>query len=790
LTTKTPNRTSGTSEPPRLALTIFFEASFSICLILGSLGLIIALKIPASIWRGLDALLRLDFDPIRMDERGSPLDDLHSPFPLFPMLVVGLWLVGAFGLLTARKSARGKLEFAAFPVMLQNRMLWGIGLVGALLAGWAVRSAQLLPDSAGRWSASNYDEMVYFSAASQLAQGHLPYRDFFLAHPPGALLMLAPISKLFGAMGGAEAYSALRWLTVIAGLVTCAGVAWAGSRMWGNKGISWGLPGSASALILALDVRASQIATLETISNLFAVFAFICLLEGLRKQINPLWFAGAGALAGMAFLSKLPGIAVIFGFLVYLAWKRNWRGLGWTTAGFTSLTALIVGFFGLAGGIGQFIRQVFFFQLLRPQEVAEGRDQIGRLAEEPQAALTLLLAGMVFCIIAWRLIRRKTSNDIWLIPATWSLPLLATLLVGKSFHPWYYAQLALPLALLVGGLFIFEVRKLNQQFYTLAATGIIAMLLIIAPMAARQWLQGQSVTVDRVYHASGEYFLQQPTSGSILSFDPGFAFLSEHEPARTPDGKFLVDSAGYMVYLNLDIDRRSLGEMTGQIFNLNRERGQVDNTFQKERAQAIISATAISSSWIALDGKIALPQLTPTSVEYFQTLAAKALTLDYVELYQSRFQPSPTRFSNGLILYTFGTSSSFQGKANYDSVGADGVLRLKSKDSGTRTLDLRLVWETVTTPPQQAKVFIHLIDEKTGQRVAQRDLLPLDDKGDTRTWRKGDFYQDVHSLPLPPNLPIGRYRIIVGLYDAANSARIPLADYSDAYTLGYVEVTS
>jgi hypothetical protein len=482
-------------------------------------------------------------------------------------------------------------------------------------------------------------------------------------------------------------------------------------------------------------------------------------------------------------------VAVIFGFLVYLAWKRNWRGLGWTAAGFTGLSTLIVGFFGLAGGIGQFIRQVFFFQILRPQEVAEGRDQIGRLAEEPQAALTLLLAGAVFCIIAWRLIRRQTSNDLWLIPATWSFPLLATLLVGKSFHPWYYAQLALPLALLVGGLFIFEVRKPDQQFYTLAATGLVAMLLVVTPLAARQWLQGQSVTADRVYHATGEYLRQQPESGSILSFDPGFAFLSGREPTRTPDGKFLVDSAGYMVYLNLDIDRRSLSEMTGQIFNLNRERGQVDDTFQKGRAQAIMSAATTSSNWIALDGKIALPQLTPASVEYFQTLAAKAFTFDYVDLYRSRFQPAPTHFSNGLTLYSFGASSSFQGKANYDPVEADGVLRLNTKDSSTRTLDLRLVWETVATPLQQAKVFIHLIDEKTGQRVAQRDLLPLDGKGDTRTWRKGDFYQDVHSLPLPPNLPIGRYKIIVGLYDAANTARIPLADYSDAYTLGYVEVT-
>lgn len=42
------------------------------------------------------------------------------------------------------------------------------------------------------------DENIYFYMASLVAQGQFPYRDFFFAHMPGQLLMLALPIKLFG----------------------------------------------------------------------------------------------------------------------------------------------------------------------------------------------------------------------------------------------------------------------------------------------------------------------------------------------------------------------------------------------------------------------------------------------------------------------------------------------------------------------------------------------------------------------------------------------------------------
>jgi hypothetical protein len=51
---------------------------------------------------------------------------------------------------------------------------------------------------------SSGDENIYFYLATQVAEGQLPYRDFFHAHPP---LHLAPLSLIYWLGGGFTALS-------------------------------------------------------------------------------------------------------------------------------------------------------------------------------------------------------------------------------------------------------------------------------------------------------------------------------------------------------------------------------------------------------------------------------------------------------------------------------------------------------------------------------------------------------------------------------------------------------
>ena len=41
----------------------------------------------------------------------------------------------------------------------------------------------------------NYDDGVYYSAATALVHGQLPYRDFLLLQPPGIAVLLAPFAR-------------------------------------------------------------------------------------------------------------------------------------------------------------------------------------------------------------------------------------------------------------------------------------------------------------------------------------------------------------------------------------------------------------------------------------------------------------------------------------------------------------------------------------------------------------------------------------------------------------------
>jgi len=105
----------------------------------------------------------------------------------------------------------------------------GLTLVGAV----AVRAYPLLR-AGGAWEYPiDFDEGVYFSAASLVWRGVLPYRDFVFVHPPGILWALAPSGIMSGALGPDTAFVFARWFAVILGAANALLVAliarrWAG----------------------------------------------------------------------------------------------------------------------------------------------------------------------------------------------------------------------------------------------------------------------------------------------------------------------------------------------------------------------------------------------------------------------------------------------------------------------------------------------------------------------------------------------------------------------------------
>ena len=109
-----------------------------------------------------------------------------------------------------------------------------------------------------------------------------------------------------------------------------------------------------------------------------------------------------------------------------------------------------------------------------------------------------------------------------------------------------------------------------------------------------------------------------------------------------------------------------------------------------------------------------------------------------------------------------------------------------------QSLPLMLCWQAVEPIAINYTVFVHLLGPD-GQRYAQADGPPLRGLQPMTHWLEGEILPDRRELQLPADLPPGRYRLEVGLYDPLSGDRLPVGDGLnetplEALTLDYVRV--
>jgi uncharacterized membrane protein len=91
------------------------------------------------------------------------------------------------------------------------------------------------------------------------------------------------------------------------------------------------------------------------------------------------------------------------------------------------------------------------------------------------------------------------------------------------------------------------------------------------------------------------------------------------------------------------------------------------------------------------------------------------------------------------------------------------------------TLPFTLYWQTLAPLSVDLKTFAHLLDNQ-GQLVAQLDWTPQDELGylPTTAWQTRRLVADRQEMLLPPGLPPGPYRLLVGWYYPVTGERLPL----------------
>jgi hypothetical protein len=80
-------------------------------------------------------------------------------------------------------------------------------------------------------------------------------------------------------------------------------------------------------------------------------------------------------------------------------------------------------------------------------------------------------------------------------------------------------------------------------------------------------------------------------------------------------------------------------------------------------------------------------------------------------------------------------------------------------------LQIVLYWEALAEMDVPYSVFAHLLGAD-GRVVAGHDGQPVGNSRPTTGWVPGEYIADLHQVPIPADLPPGKYIVEVGLYDA------------------------
>jgi hypothetical protein len=106
---------------------------------------------------------------------------------------------------------------------------------------------------------------------------------------------------------------------------------------------------------------------------------------------------------------------------------------------------------------------------------------------------------------------------------------------------------------------------------------------------------------------------------------------------------------------------------------------------------------------------------------------------------------------------------------------------------------VRVYWQALEEMAEDYKVFVHLYDE-AGDILAQGDRMPGLGARPTSGWQAGEVIADRLTVPVGAEVPAGRYRLAVGLYDGETGERLEAYDpdgsrlQEDRVFVGQVEV--
>ena len=313
----------------------------------------------------------------------------------------------------------------------------------------------------------DYDEGVYYSAASYLVRGVFPWRDFVFVHPPGMLLFLAATSGWSQSfLGIAGAFALSRWVAALCGVISTLLVARIVSSAEGS-------PPWAGLLAAAFYATYPELVTVERGPFLEPVLNLVCLtlvLVVATASTSPnraRLLLVAGGLGGLAIAIKAWAVIWIVGALWAVGSFASRRDLFRAAlAGLLVGSVLIVPFAALAPDA--FFTQVARFHLWRPPD-----GLISRGARAGEIVSIRHLASPLLALLAVGLLtfRRQWTPLARLTVCAWVLTIVA-FFASAAWWDQYNAHLIASEAVVAGGLFSLVPPRVRAVFALLSLVSL------------------------------------------------------------------------------------------------------------------------------------------------------------------------------------------------------------------------------------------------------------------------------------------------------------------------------
>jgi Dolichyl-phosphate-mannose-protein mannosyltransferase len=354
----------------------------------------------------------------------------------------------------------------------------------------------------------DYDEGVYFSAASYLLQGVLPWKDYVFVHPPGLLYFLGATSAwLAPSLGVAQAFVTARWLAVALGVANTLLVARL-SLNWGSR--------TAAVLAAAMYATYPEVVQVERGPFLEPLLNCVCLaMVEVSTRVRPDRMRAlvlAGLLAGVAVSIKLWAVVWVLPMLLGLSRRR---GLFLAVVAATALGLILP----LALTAPQaFWDQVVWFHTVRPPDGTVGRlDRLGQIFSVRHLVSPLLASLAVVLLV----VQRKWTSPAQVVVGAWALTLVA-FFASAAWWNQYNAHLVASEAV---------VAALGFSLLSARWKQVLGLAAVVGLGASVSHCVRRARPVGSEHRALARSALRDSLQ-CVFTFEPGWAVVANRLPPR------------------------------------------------------------------------------------------------------------------------------------------------------------------------------------------------------------------------------------------------------------------